>query len=426
MTASVLHPTYERLGPPLRQTGVCGAVCVGVVAVLAFATFIHLRLIIHMRPDVLSVFFTALVLSSVLAIPALVVLWLLERRERKTPWLFAAAFLWGGCIATALALPFNTAFFAIVDAWVRMNPIVVEILGPDAAMMLSAPISAPIAEEITKALGVVIIFWLLRNEFDNMRDGIVYGALVGLGFNWYEAALYVAQGYAQSGIAPYGLQLGARYALLGFNGHALFTGVFGASLGLAIQTRRRWLKILAPIGGLALAIGAHMLNNALPLLLTIASIASGEPPPESEPLPDMGFIDSFLSSSLLEIVLFLPLLLILALALWRSSVWERRVIREELAGEVDRTISGDEYEDIVADRMMQTRRIDPRRPAESAAMVNAQRELAFRKRRLRDEGKDPERDRRAAAWRDEILRLQSLFARPAFGDPTAASAQRRA
>ena len=82
-------------------------------------------------------------------------------------------------IATALALPFNTAFFALVDLWVAQHPIVSVVLGPDAAIMLAAPISAPIAEEITKALGVLLIFWLLRAEFDNLRDGIVYGALVG-------------------------------------------------------------------------------------------------------------------------------------------------------------------------------------------------------------------------------------------------------
>ena len=99
-----------------------------------------------------------------------------HRRERETQWLFAAAFLWGGFIATALALPFNTAFFALVDLWVAQHPIVSVVLGPDAAIMLAAPISAPIAEEITKALGVLLIFWLLRAEFDNLRDGIVYGA----------------------------------------------------------------------------------------------------------------------------------------------------------------------------------------------------------------------------------------------------------
>ena len=55
-----------------------------------------------------------------------------------------------------------------------------------------SPDPSGIPWEIAKALGVLLIFWLLRAEFDNMRDGIVYGALVGLGFNWFEAAPHVA------------------------------------------------------------------------------------------------------------------------------------------------------------------------------------------------------------------------------------------
>src|SRR4029077_3399373 len=135
--------------------------------------------------------------------------------------------------------PFNTAFFALVDAWVAQHPMITQLLGPDAALMISAPISAPIAEELAKGLGLVLLFWFLRAEFDSMRDGFVYGALIGAGFNWFEAALYVAQGYAQYGVAPYGMQLGFRSALFGLGGHAMFTGIFGAFLGLALQTRRR-------------------------------------------------------------------------------------------------------------------------------------------------------------------------------------------
>ena len=102
-----------------------------------------------------------------------------HRRQRETHGCSLRRFYGADFIATALALPFNTAFFALVDLWVAQHPIVSVVLGPDAAIMLAAPISAPIAEEITKALGVLLIFWLLRAEFDNMRDGIVYGALVG-------------------------------------------------------------------------------------------------------------------------------------------------------------------------------------------------------------------------------------------------------
>jgi len=406
------HSQYDHLlvGSPLRRPGGSKAICVALVIVLAFATIVHLSVFAGMRPDVLSVFDKALARSSVLAIAPLAVLWFLDRRERESPLLFAAAFLWGGCIATGLAMPFNTVFFELADRWVRHHPLIAEILGPDAALMLAAPISAPVAEEIAKALGVLAIFWLLRAEFDNMRDGIVYGALVGLGFNWYEAALYVAQGYAEYGVAPYGAQLGGRYALLGLGGHALFTGLFGAFLGLALQTRHKWLRYSAPVVGLVLSIAAHMLNNALPLLATLAGAAAGESPPRHEPPPDVGFLEALLSGSLFQIVVLLPFLLIMAVALWRSGVWERRVIREELADEVGPrgAVTPDEYQDILGDRMFRTRRIHLMRPRASAALVNAQHELAFRKRRLEDDGKDPERDPLVTAWREKIDRLRGL------------------
>lgn len=45
-------------------------------------------------------------------------------------------------------------------------------------------------------------------------------------------------------------------------------------------------------------------------------------------------------------------------------------------------------------------------PHRSAALVNAQHELAFRKRRARDEGHDPESDLIAAGWREQIRRLR--------------------
>jgi hypothetical protein len=45
-------------------------------------------------------------------------------------------------------------------------------------------------------------------------------------------------------------------------------------------------------------------------------------------------------------------------------------------------------------------------PRESAALVNAQHELAFRKRRVKDEGGDPERDGLVAGWREDIRRLR--------------------
>ncbi len=394
----------------LRQPRVCRTIGTALVVALALAGLLQLGFIFDLPANVTAVFLSALAMSSLLSIFPVGVLWHLERQERASAWFFAAAFLWGGFVATALAMPFNTAFFRVVDAWVAHHPLVTQLLGADAAEMISAPISAPITEELAKALGVILIFVLLRGEFDSVRDGIVYGALVGAGFNWYETALYVAQGFAQFGVAPYAFELGGRYALLGFSGHVLFTGIFGGFLGYALVERRLALRIAAPIVGLMLACSAHMLNNALPLLATLAESAAGVPPAGNGPPPDIGFLRALLGSSVHEVVMFLPFVMIAALVLWRSDVWERRVIREELSTEPGDVVSASEHDEIIRDMALRTRRMDRMDPHTAAALVNAQNELAFRKRRLREAGKDPTSDAIADQLREHIRRLHATGA----------------
>jgi hypothetical protein len=304
-------------------------------------------------------------------------------------------------------LPINSAILLVVADWVSQNPAVTDVLGPEAALMLGAPLAAPLVEEVTKGLGVVALFFLLRAEFDNMRDGFIYGALVGAGFNWFEAPLYVAQGYAEFGTAPYGLHLGARFALFGLAGHALFTGLFGAFLGLSRQTTRWWIHYPAPVIGLVLAIAAHALNNLLPLLVALAGAEAGEAPPSApQPPPDIGMVDAWASASLMNVFALFPFVALMILLLWRSGRWERRVIREELADEVGDTVTLSEYDQIDRDGIFRTRRIDRVDRARSAALVKAQHELAFRKRRVRDSGRDPDRDPLVAGWRDEIRQLR--------------------
>lgn len=397
-----------RTAPALRKSRAGSLVDAMLILVLVIATLIHLGMFSRMDAEVALAFFFALAIATLLSAVPVAILWFLDRRERETPWLMAAAFLWGGCIATALSAPFNAAFYRMVDQWLDLHPIVSEILGPQAALMISASISAPIVEETTKAAGVALIFWLLRDEFDSMRDGFVYGALVGAGFNWFEAPLYVAQGVAQ-GAEAFGGQLGARYALFGLGGHALFTGLFGLFLGLAAQTQSTLLRIVAPIAGLILAIAAHMLNNALPLFAALAEASGGEPLGQRiarEEISNVGFLHAFLFGSLVQLMTFVPFLLIVLVSLWRSGVWERRVIREELASEIGGAVTPAEYEAIRRDRIFRTRRIDELHPMRSAAIVNAQHELAFRKHRLKALGKNPDQDELVTGWRRDIARLR--------------------
>ena len=267
--------------------------------------------------------------------------------------------------------------------------------------------AAPLVEETTKAIGVALLFWFLRAEFDNVRDGFIYGALVGVGFTLFESALYVAQGYVEWGDAPWGLQLGARYALFGLAGHAMFTGIFGAFLGAARQTRRRWLQILLPLVGLGLAILAHTLNNGLGLIVTVLARAAGKPLPEPGPPPPISFAQAWVQTSIQNLIIFLPFVLIMLVALWRSGRQERRVITQELAGEVGSAVTPEEYAAIQRDGLFRTRRIDRLDRSRSAALVNAQHELAFRKRAVRLDGEDVDSDPLVAGWRREIASLRA-------------------
>jgi RsiW-degrading membrane proteinase PrsW (M82 family) len=398
-------------GSPLRRPGVALAVMAVLLAVLLVAVAMALFTMAAMGRDGTSVFLRALAASGALSsMPLAIVAWL-DRRERESPWLYGVAFLWGGVIAAWLSMPLNTLILMSVGQWVAQNPGVTEALGGDATLMLGAPLAAPLVEETIKGLGIVALFFLLRAEFDNARDGFVYGALVGAGFTWVEAALYVAQGYVEHGTAPYGLQLGARYALFGMAGHVLFSGLLGAFLGLAREMRPGVLAWLTAALGLGVAFLAHAANNVLPLVGALMLRAAGEPPPKSgEPPPPSGFLETWLSASLMDLIVFLPFVALLAWLLVRSGRHEQRVIRDELGSEGEPFVLEGERVAIANDGLFQTRRVDALHRRDSQALVRLQHELAFRKRRVRDRGRDPEGDPLVARWRDEIRELRARAA----------------
>lgn len=395
------------LASPLRRPRVARITTISLAILLLLAALVIFAVVGGLGADATRVFLEALTVSSLLSVIPVAILWFLDRRERESGWLFAAAFFWGGLIATSLALPINSTILFAVGQWLESNAALKELLGPEAALMIGAPLAGPIVEETTKGLGIVLLFWLMRAEFDNVRDGFIYGALVGVGFNWFESALYVQQNFVQFGSAPYGFQLGARYAWLGLAGHALYSGIFGASLGLARATSKRWLRYVSPLAGYVLAIAGHAWQNSLPLFLALASVQSGEAPPtEIEAPPDVGLFEAMATASISNLFIFLPFALLLAFIIRRSGQWEREVIREELSYEVGSSVTEQEYEGIVADKRYQTRRIDERNRTLSSALVNAQNELAIRKRRLKDRGFDPESDPIVASWRAEIAGIR--------------------
>lgn len=169
-------------------------------------------------------------------------------------------------------------------------------------------------------------FWLLKAEFDSVRDGFIYGALVGVGFNLMDSALYVADAYAATGVAPWWQYLAFHHALFGFGGHVLYTGLFGMGLGLARQTVRPWLRWLSPIATWVGGVTAHLIGNLMSLLaILLAFITTGRglvpPSPTLGVSPsDPAFWALLVSGSYITIFWAFPFLAIAMVMLWQSGV----------------------------------------------------------------------------------------------------------
>ena len=159
-------------GSPLRKRGVGPALAATLCVFILFFLWQLTTVFRDPQPATLGVFLVALSVTGVLSlIPVLVYRWL-DRREPEPWFMYGLAFLWGALIAGGMALEINTALDRIVGGF------------------LGGAFAAPIVEGTAKGLGLIVLLVVMRGEFDGPRDGFLYGALIGLGFNWTEASVY--------------------------------------------------------------------------------------------------------------------------------------------------------------------------------------------------------------------------------------------
>ncbi len=166
-------------------------------------------------------------------IPAFIWLDRLEPEPRAMRW---NAFLWGGGISVLVASVANE----YTDA----------SFGTTAALV----ISAPVAEEIMKSLG--ILGAAKRNQIDSPLDGVVYAGYVGLGFAMVENIIYFSQAIADD-------DLGLVFVMRGLFSpfaHPFFTLWVGLAIGAAVQKGRS--RRIAAVRGLFLAMALHASWNA--------------------------------------------------------------------------------------------------------------------------------------------------------------------
>ena len=188
-------------------------------------------------------------------------------RNEKEPWrLVLVAAAWGALVATSLVIWGESLWESIA----------VRTLVPGPGLDATQAFSAGLLEELGKGSAVVLLFLVMRGEFDDVVDGIVYGAAVGLGFNFMESITYMTNLYAifqpeHSGALAAGFQWYARQVLGLFMGHATYTAFVGAGIGIARQLPTLPKKLVAIVGGFVVAIAAHFSWDAWLTLFPVTS-----------------------------------------------------------------------------------------------------------------------------------------------------------
>jgi RsiW-degrading membrane proteinase PrsW (M82 family) len=224
--------------------------------------------------------------------------------ERESLRYVIPVFVWGFAVATTVSLFFNTVASFTISS----------IAGQPAANFLTPVVVAPVVEESSKGLALLLIFFVAYIaarrrglvEFYGVMDGIVYGSAVGFGFAIAEDILYGMQ---------YGAETFVVRRILGGFAHAAFTSLTGIGIGLIPWVHNRALKVLFPLLGLAGAILLHAIFN----------------------------FTATVFGPVAYLVMFLVILLYVVIIIVWLAV-ERRVIRIELRDEVSAgTITPQEY-----------------------------------------------------------------------------------
>jgi len=162
-------------------------------------------------------------------------------------------FLWGAGVAALFAALINTA---------GLEYITQPALGASAGQYISATAGAPVVEETLKGLFLVWLVRWRRQELDGPTDGIVYAAMVGLGFAMTENIGYYINAFVNpvhGGASLLGYTFVLRGVLSPFL-HPIFTAMTG--IGAAYAASHRNAGWALPLGWLA-AMCLHAMWNGL-------------------------------------------------------------------------------------------------------------------------------------------------------------------
>ncbi len=180
------------------------------------------------------------------------------RPQRLVVWYVTLG--WGAAVATFISIHVNT--WAAQQLAVAGN-------GDPATSARAAIFIAPFVEEAAKASVLFLIAMIARYRLTSQVSVIVLAGLSAAGFAFTENIIYYARAivYASENIgvgdadAVVNQLVQVRGVWTSF-GHPLFTMMTGIGVAIALRTRSKVVRVLAPLAGYGTAALLHMVFNS--------------------------------------------------------------------------------------------------------------------------------------------------------------------
>lgn len=169
-------------------------------------------------------------------------------REKWIP--IILCFLWGATIAVIASLILELLIGSIA---------IFTVEDPSIYLIITVCVIAPFAEELTKPLALSLK--TVKKELVEPEDGLIYGAVAGLGFSATENLFYGADAFLNEGF----IYFIALISLRSFSGcllHASATAWTGYGYGKVVMNQSRLIRVIPYF---ILAILVHGFYNFIPV-----------------------------------------------------------------------------------------------------------------------------------------------------------------
>jgi RsiW-degrading membrane proteinase PrsW (M82 family) len=241
-------------------------------------------------------------------------------------------------------------------------------------------------EEGLKILPVLLLAIYLPNLIRTRKDGLVYGALAGMGFNIIEIGSYVAIAIHDVPVLEALYMHSTRLGVWGFGSHIIWSAFVGLGIGYAAESSARgWGKWKRAILYFLLAALAHSLYDLggsavgmLPVAFTeiwwtgvgfeeAFAVAGSAPGPVRDGMKYGQYIWN------------LAFIVVLVIQTRRSFAWENKLQVEQLAEEDQSIVTPNELKQVKGERLFFKRRYGDFPKAVGARIVRYQNLLVMQK-----------------------------------------------